>query len=303
MKLVIFGCGNIANRIAKGALMCDNVELVGFGSRDIEKAKSYSLKYNCKEYGTYDYFLNSDIDAVYVATYNINHYELVKKCIEANKNVICEKPMFSSQEEIDEMFDLANKHNVCLMEAMKSVFLPIIIKIKQMINSGLLGDICFIEANFARNSNFNKDHWINDLKTGGALKDVGLYCASVMSYILDTKPKITYKYKNTSDVSDNFAQVCLDYNGIKAHMIASNSTTLENNLTISGTKGYIKVKDYWKTGTGYYVIDNQRHEIKEEMVNDFYYEIKHFANLVENKQTESPIMNKQFTKDLLDIVS
>ena len=41
MKLAILGCGKIANRIAKSALLADSIDLVGFGSKDINKAKEY----------------------------------------------------------------------------------------------------------------------------------------------------------------------------------------------------------------------------------------------------------------------
>jgi len=93
MKLAILGCGKIANRIAKSALLVDSIDLVGFGSKDINKAKEYSKTYGCRDYGDYDHFFNSDIDAVYIATYNPGHYALIKEAIRHHKAVICEKPM------------------------------------------------------------------------------------------------------------------------------------------------------------------------------------------------------------------
>ena len=73
MKLVIFGCGRIANRIAKSCKLVEGLDLVGFASRDLQKAKEYCEKYDCREYGDYDHFLNSDVDGVYIATYNRSH--------------------------------------------------------------------------------------------------------------------------------------------------------------------------------------------------------------------------------------
>ena len=188
MKLVIFGCGNIANRIARSCLLVKEIELLGFASKDIEKAKRYAETYGCREYGDYDHFLNSDVDAVYIATYNPSHYELIRSCLEHHKSVICEKPMLSSVKETEELFDLARQNDVVLMEAMKSVFLPLNIKIKQLMHDGTIGKIEKVYASFMRKGNHPKDHWINEPMTGGALKDLGSYCVGTLDYLMNESP-------------------------------------------------------------------------------------------------------------------
>ena len=114
MKTVIFGCGKITKRIAKGFEFVRNNQLVGFASRDIQKAQTYAKEFNVELFGDYDYFLNNkDIDCVYIATYNINHYELIKDCLNHNKHVLCEKPMLSNIKDNEELFELAKKKD-CL---------------------------------------------------------------------------------------------------------------------------------------------------------------------------------------------
>ena len=302
MKLVIFGCGSIAHRIAKGCKLVDNLELVGFAARDKQRAKEYADMYECKAYGTYDDFLDSNVDAVFIATYNLNHYELIKKCLEHHKNVICEKPMLTSVKENDEMFELAKQNNCLLMEAYKAVFLPITSTVKQMMKDGVIGEIKHLEASFIRNGNHPKDHWIQDSKTGGCLRDLGCYTIATMNYLLDKKPTLVYKdYNMANEHSDTFAEVILDYDGISAHSLTSNDCDGDSSLIVSGTKGYIKIDNFWKVGKGYYVCEGQRHEIEVEMINDFYYELKHFADLVDNNILESPIITKQFCGNKLII--
>lgn len=303
MKTVIFGCGKIAKRIAKGFSFVNNNELVGFASRDINRAKEYALEFGTKQYGNYDFFLNNaDIDAVYIATYNPNHYELIKECLQHHKHVICEKPMLSSIKENDELFELAKNNNCLLMEAMKAVFLPINNKVKQLINEGVIGEVKYIEASFVRGPKHLEDHWIYDIKTGGALKDLGSYCAAIMNYITDIKPNVVYKYSNKTDkLADTIAEANIDYDGISGHLLVSNEITGESALSIYGTKGYIRIPDFWKVGSGYYISDGTRVELNEEMINDFYYEIQHFSDLVNNNIYESPIMSKQFSNNILKI--
>ena len=190
MKLVIFGCGNIANRIAKACLQVKEIDLLGFASKDVDKAERYAKTYGCREYGDYGHFLESDVDAVYVATYNPSHYEVVKTCLEHRKSVICEKPMLASVRETEELFDLAERNGVVLMEAMKSVFLPLNRKIKELMHDGTIGEIREVYAAFMRNGSHPRDHWINEPVTGGALKDLGSYCVGTLNYLMDERPRV-----------------------------------------------------------------------------------------------------------------
>lgn len=305
MKIVIFGCGIIANRIAKSCKLVENLELVGFASKNVDKAKEYANTYDCKEYGDYDYFLNSDLcDAVYVTTYNPSHYELVKRCLEHKKSVICEKPMFSLISENEEMFEIAKRNNVTLMEAMKAVFLPINIKIKEMLKNGEIGDAKDIYTSFIRPSKFDETHWIYDLKTGGATRDIGSYCAGEMNFLLDEKPVVTSFKTNASDkLADTIGEVEVKYGNISGHLKVSNVLDGESALIIQGTKGKIYVENFWKAKEGYIEKDGIRKEIKEELISDFYYELKHFANLVDNNILESPVMSKEASNNILLVTS
>ena len=302
MKTAIFGCGIIANRVALGFKNITNNELVGFASRDIEKAKEYANKYDVKEFGDYDYFLNKkEIDAIYICTYNLNHYELIKRCLEHKKHVICEKPMVLNVKDCDELFVVAKQNNVLLMEALKSVFLPITNRIKVIISNNLIGNIHHIEASFTRNGNHSVDHWINDPRCG-VLKDLGNYCVGTVNYLLETTPTIEYKYKNNSlEYSDKSAELILDYDGIKAHILVSNEYDGDSSLRIYGDNGYIVVNDFWKTGKGYYISNKQRYEINEELISDFHYEIQHFTDCVNNNILESPIMSYKASRDIISI--
>lgn len=301
MKIVIFGCGIIANRIAKSCKLVENLELVGFASKNVDKAKEYANTYDCKEYGDYDYFLNSDLcDAIYVATYNPSHYGLVKDCLKHHKSVICEKPMFSSIKENEELFELAKENGVTLMEAMKAVFLPINIKIKEMLKKSEIGEIQSVSTSFVRASKFDTSHWIYDLKTGGVIKDLGSYCVGTMNYLLDAIPSIVeIKSNRTDTLAETIGEGLLKYDNIDAQFKVSNVLDGESALIISGSKGKIYVENFWKAKEGYVEKDGIKNKIEEELISDFYYELKHFAYLVDNRILESPIMSKEASNNIL----
>ncbi|MBR0419938.1 MAG: Gfo/Idh/MocA family oxidoreductase [Erysipelotrichaceae bacterium] len=302
MKLAIFGCGKIANRIAKSCLLVDNIDLVGFGSKDINKAKAYAEEYGCRDYGNYDHFLNGDVDAIYIATYNNSHYELIRECLKHHKNVICEKPMLFSVEQTEEAFKLARENKVLLMEALKSVFLPSIIKVKNMIADKVIGDTKEIYAAFMRCGNHPDTHWINDPQTGGAFKDLGSYCVGTINFLLDRKGKIASVEDDRTDSSaDTICHALLDYDGIIGKVSVSNRLDGNTKLAVKGSNGCIEIENFWKNGKGYYECDGKRYEINEELISDFYYELKHFADLVDRKIKESPIMNEEASVDIIRI--
>ena len=304
MKLVIFGCGKIANRIAKACLQVKEIELLGFASKDIDKARNYAETYGCIEYGDYEHFLNGDVDAVYVATHNPSHYEVIRTCLEHRKSVICEKPMLGSTKDTEELFDLAERNGVTLMEAMKSVFLPLNWKIKELMLDGTIGEIEKVYASFMRNGSHTKEHWINDPVTGGALKDLGSYCVGTLDFLLDERPRlVSLESDRTPGRSDTTAYADLMYGNIKGKIAVSNSLDGDTTLIITGSRGMIRADNYWKTGKGYYIVDGVRHELDEEYISDFYYELKHFAELVDQKIPESPIMSRQASLDILSITA
>ena len=304
MKLVIFGCGRIANRIAKSCKLVEGLDLVGFASKDPEKARQYCETYNCEEFGDYDNFLNSDVYAVYIATYNKSHYELIKKCLEHKKNVICEKPMLFDIKDNSELFALAKENDVLLMEALKSVFLPINIKVKQMVKDKVIGEIKEIYAAFMRNGSHGEDHWINDPDCGGALADLGSYCVGTMNFIMDSEPKLVEKISDrTASKADSTSKVIIDYDGVKGVASVSNSEDGDCCLLVKGDKGLIRVENYWKSGSGYYEVDGERFELDEECISDFYYELKHFNQLVDNNIKESDVMNEKASADILKITA
>lgn len=303
MKLVIFGCGNIANRIAKSCELVKQIELFGFASKNIEKAKEYADRYNVKHYGNYDDFLNDEnVDAIYIATYNQSHYDLIKLCLEHGKHVICEKPMVSSIKDNNELFKLASENNVLLMEALKSVFLPLNIRIKELIDNKVIGDVKEIYASFMRAGHHPEEHWINELGSGGALKDLGSYCVGTMNFLMDRQAElVSIETDETIDRADTTAYVNLRYGDINGRAAVSNTIDGATFLHITGSKGEIHADDYWKSGTGYYIVEGIRYEIDEELISDFYYELKHFSDLIDNGIIESDVMSQKASENILKI--
>ena len=108
IKFGVMGAGKIAHRFCQ-AMNGINETLYAIASRDLERAARFVTNYGfAKAYGTYEELLaDPEVRCVYVATPHGLHYEHVKLCLDAGKNVLCEKSFTLNHHEAQELFDLA----------------------------------------------------------------------------------------------------------------------------------------------------------------------------------------------------
>jgi len=88
----------------------------------------------------------SDVDAVCVATGAASHYELSRKALLAGKHVFCEKPLTLKSAEADELVKIAQEKNLRLMVGHVMVYHPAIRRIKQVLESGEIGNLLYINS-------------------------------------------------------------------------------------------------------------------------------------------------------------
>lgn len=189
----IIGLGRIAHKFVKDLLLLPNVELYAVASRTPEKAALFAAQYQSKLYfDDYETMLkacSTELDVVYIATPHVGHYEATMLCLKYKVGVLCEKPFAMHQQQVQQMITLAAQQNTYLMEALWTRFLPTTLRIVELIQSGVIGKIKSIQADFGFYSTFDENSRIFNKKLGGgALLDVGIYPV-FLSYLLLGKPK------------------------------------------------------------------------------------------------------------------
>ncbi len=105
MNIATVGTSWITDSFIKSAEYVDDVCIAGVYSRNIKKAEKFATDHNVGKYfSSFDEMLSEcEIDSVYIASPNACHFEQAKKCLEAGKNVICEKPVVTEPYEINEL--------------------------------------------------------------------------------------------------------------------------------------------------------------------------------------------------------
>ena len=134
-----------------------------------------------------------EIEAVYIATPHSEHRQASILCMESKKHVLCEKPLAVNAEQIRSMILTAQKENVLLMEGMWSRFPPLMSKVREFVQSGTLGEIFFLQADFGfqpkdRNP---EGRLFNPELAGGSILDIGVYPVSFASMVLGTPSSIS----------------------------------------------------------------------------------------------------------------
>jgi len=141
LKVGIIGSGRMGERHAYAYEKIKNAELIGFA--DVIPAKSQKLanKFQKKSFSLQTLLENNDIDAIHVCSPNSFHYENTIAALKAGKHVLVEKPMALSLDDCDKMISEANKTGVNFMIGHTYRFYPSSLKVKELLDSGILGQI------------------------------------------------------------------------------------------------------------------------------------------------------------------
>jgi predicted dehydrogenase len=254
IKWGIMGPGRIAHKFAQSLKCSEAAEMTAVGSRSIERAEKFAKEYGVsRSYGSYaDLAADTDVDIIYVATPHPAHFECTMLCLKAGKAVLCEKPFTLNASETKVLIKTARASKLFLMEAMWMRYLPAIVKVRELLTQGAIGETRMVTADFG-----NRIPWepsgrlLNPELGGGALLDVGIYPVSFASMVLGASPtKLTgVAYLGETGVDEQFSAVL----GYEAGKIATLSgavrTSLINEARIIGTDGYIRVPDFWRAST------------------------------------------------------
>jgi predicted dehydrogenase len=157
-------------------------ELTWLADLSPELQEKFAARYpNARVTGDFDELLADDaLDAVVIATPVPTHYELAKKALEAGKHVLVEKPPAMTAAEMDELVALATARDLVLMPGHLLLYHPGVLKLKELIDAGELGDVLCVYGNRQN---------LGIVRTNeNALWSLGVHDLSVILYLLDEEP-------------------------------------------------------------------------------------------------------------------
>ena len=309
VKWGILGTGRIAHTFAAALKYADNCKLVAVGSRDIEKANFFASEFNItKAFGSYEELMkDKEIDVVYIATPHNLHFENTLMVLDHGKHVLCEKPMGVNLRETNLMIEKAGEKGLFLMEALWSRFLPNIIKTKELIESGIIGEIRLMTVFFAFNSKNGPEHRHYNMDLcGGSILDIGVYNIFLSLFLLGKPESITAIAGLSEQGGDNSCSYTFKYkNDLLSVMYSSFLGDAPTVAEIHGSKGKISLENKWFC-PGKVILTNadgseENFDYKVKC-NGYEYEAEEVASCILAGKTQSDLWSWDDSKQLISIM-
>lgn len=306
----IMGLGNIAHQFAAGLAFVPNSKLIAVASRNQEKANKFGEKYNVPyRYDSYESMLdNPEVDVVYIATPHVLHYSNTLMCLQKKKAVLCEKPFAMNLAQVQEMVNFAKRQQVFLMEALWTKFLPSFQKVKSLVQSGDIGEIRTIQADFGFQAPYDPTGRVfNPALGGGSLLDVGIYPIFLAISLLGKPDEVqAIAHIGQTGVDDSCAILFKYASGALATLSSSIVANQSIEANIFGEKARLKMNLPFHTPNSH--IERIEGFVKSETIpvesigNGYNYEATEVSLCLEKGQIESSIMSHQDSLELMEVL-
>lgn len=287
----ILGAARVNERLLPAIVEASNAELVAIASRRPGAAAATLAKYapdrpEVRAYDQLEAMLDdSSIQAIYLPMANEEHAAWALRAIERGKHVLCEKPMALAVSDIDAIAAAARARGVTVMEGFMYRFHPQHQRVRELLDSGLIGDIRFVRSSFsfmmrpARMYRLARDV----ANGGGAMWDIGCYAIHAARMWFDAAPlAVTALAHYVESGADIATSGIIDFGGgRRAHFDFSFECTRRSEYEITGTTGSIKCPTVWQLPGDvpeiqWWTEDGRRGEERLPAANHFRLEIEGF---------------------------
>ncbi len=312
MKLGIVGNGFIVKTFLEMTKEIENLEIVSICVREksLELGRELAEKYGIQRvYTSYEKFLEDKIDTVYIGIINNLHYEYAKIAIAKHKHIWCEKPFTRTAEQARELFELAEKNNVYLFEAITTIQTPMFKKAKEHLEK--IGKVRLINATFCQYSS-RYDNYLKGIIApvfkkelfGGALVDLNIYNIHFVVSLFG-KPKSVAYFPNLGENGVDISGVLvMDYGDFKAVCSASKDSASPSFATVQGEKGYLKINSTLNS-CDELIVSARDYEGYFKPENNFgrmYYEIAEFIRIILEKDKNAYEKLKKQTICVMEVL-
>lgn len=302
LKLGIIGTNYISDNLCKAAEQIPEVDVCAVYSRKQETGEIFAGKYGIGNvYTDYKKFLESELDAVYVASPNYMHCEQALAAMNHGKHVLCEKVMAVNEREIRSMIDCARKNQVILLEAMRPDFDPALDLVEQHLPElGKLRRVTFEYCQYSgRYDRFREGEVLNAFNprlSNAAIMDIGVYCIHSLVRLFGMPKGVKAFSAKLENGFEGSGIVLMQYDGMIAEAVYSKNTVSVNSSVLQGEDGSllidyigkpekmeVRLRKGCRDGLAGGVIKEIPYETAE---NNMVFEVREFARLIEAKEVE-----------------
>lgn len=253
----ILATGFIADTFASD-LRTAGLDLVAVGSRSQESADAFAARFDIPHaHASYEALVaDPDVDIVYVSTPHPMHHENAKLALEAGKHVLVEKAFTLNRAEAEDLQRIASERGLLAMEAMWTRYLPHMVRIREIIAAGTLGEIRAVTADHTQKISADPEHRLNALELGGgALLDLGIYPISFIWDVLGAPRTVTAVARLIETGADSeVATIMTHEGGAISTSLSSSRAAGPDVASVIGTDARIDIDRVWYMPTTFRVV-------------------------------------------------
>ena len=327
IKIGIVGTNFISDRLIDAVSVVPGIEAAAVFSRTQRKGEDFADRHGIEKsqvYTEYESFLESGIDAVYIATPIYAHKYQAIRAMEHGKHVLCEKIMAVNAGEVQEMIECAAKNQVVLLEAMRPAFDPGFTKVKELLPK--IGRIRRVTMEYCQYSSrydkFKQGEVLNAFNpelSNGAIMDIGVYSIYLIAMLFGEPKKVKAFSTTLSNGFEGDGIVLMQYEDLIAEAIYSKIVESENPSIIVGEEGSILIDHLgnpksielrMRDGrTSYYLAENDWAQSTDSMegisdnktleaadaghtklIGNMQYEVRIFTEMAAGREKENPYL-------------
>jgi predicted dehydrogenase len=219
-------------------------------SRDITRATMLAETYAAQVADDYDALLaDPQIDAIYIPLPNSAHVAWTRKCLEAGKHVLCEKPIALRASEIDDLIEARDASGRFAAEAFMVTHHPQWRRVRELIGEGAIGRLLHVQGAFSFN-NPDPGNIRNAVDLGGgALRDIGVYPCVAARFVTGEEPETVRATVEWDKGIDSTARVSADFPGFGLDFYVSMRMAPRQIMTFHGESGWLTVRVPFNAGT------------------------------------------------------
>ncbi|WP_288785633.1 Gfo/Idh/MocA family protein [uncultured Microbacterium sp.] len=252
----ILATGGIAHAFTAD-LRTAGLDVVAVGSRSAGSARAFAEQYGIAHaHGSYEALVaDPEVDIVYVASPHSHHLAHATLALEAGKHVLIEKAVTLDADEAIALRDLAAARGLLVMEAMWTRYLPHMVRIREIVAAGTLGEVRTVIADHTQRISDDPAHRLNALELGGgALLDLGIYPVSFAVDILGPIESARAVGRLAETGADSDVAIAAVHAGGGLSSIAMSSRAAgPNTAHVIGTDARIDIDRVWYTPTSFRV--------------------------------------------------
>jgi predicted dehydrogenase len=253
----ILGPGWIA-RAFTADIQLAGLDVVAVGSRSQDSADAFAEEFGiARAHGSYEALVSDpDVDIVYIATPHPFHAEQAVLALEAGRHVLVEKPFTLNAAEARRVGEVAAARGLLAMEAMWTRYLPHMVRIREIVADGRLGDIRAVFADHTQKISSDPAHRLNDLALGGgALLDLGIYPISFAWDILGAPTSVTAAaHLGETGADTEVATIMTHARGALSASLSASHSAGPNTASIVGTDARIDIDGVWYNAVSFRLV-------------------------------------------------